>query len=199
VTSNQGKYTAGVDGITLKTPEQKWQQAQVLNPRRYQPLPLRRIYIPKKSGKKRALGIPAQRDRAEQALDLPALDPVSETLADSCSYGFRKERSPQDAMARCFLALAKRNSAEWILAGDIRACFDEFDHEWLVEHTPNHEGRLRAWLQSGYMEQRRLGARPVVNSATHWVLRNTQTTRTRVRRLFNITTRLVAWTARRLP
>ena len=156
VTSNQGKNTAGVDGIVLKTPEQKWQQAQALHRQGYQPLPVRRIYIPKKNGKKRALGIPAQCDRAEQALDLLALDPVSETLADSCSYGFRKERSPQDAMARCFIALAKRSSAEWILEGDIRACFDAFDHEWLVEHTPTHQGRLRAWLKSGFMEQRRI-------------------------------------------
>jgi RNA-directed DNA polymerase len=156
VTSNKGKNTAGVDGIVLKTPEQKWQQAQALPRQGYQPLPVRRIYIPKKNGKKRALGIPAQCDRAEQALDLLALDPVSETLADSCSYGFRKERSPQDAMARCFIALAKRSSAEWILEGDIRACFDAFDHEWLVEHTPTDQGRLRAWLKSGFMEQRRI-------------------------------------------
>jgi len=156
VTSNRGKNTAGVDGIVLKTPEQKWQQAQALYRQGYQPLPLRRIYIPKKNGKKRALGIPAQCDRAEQAVDLLALDPVSETLADSCSYGFRKERSPQDAMQRCFSALAKRISAEWILEGDIRACFDAFDHEWLVEHTPTDQGRLRAWLKSGFMEQRRL-------------------------------------------
>jgi RNA-directed DNA polymerase len=156
VTSNRGKKTAGVDGIILRTPKQKWQQAQALNRQGYQPLPLRRIYIPKKNGKKRALGIPAQCDRAEQALDLLALDPVSETLADSCSYGFRKERSPQDAMARCFIVLAKRTSAEWILEGDIRACFDAFDHEWLVEHTPTDQGRLRAWLKSGFMEQRRL-------------------------------------------
>jgi len=155
-TSNKGKNTAGVDGVVLKTPEQKWQQAQALHRHGYQPLPLRRIYIPKKNGKKRALGIPAQCDRAEQALDLLALDPVSETLADSCSYGFRKERNPQDAIERCFIALAKRSSAEWILEGDIRACFDAFDQEWLVEHTPTHQGRLRAWLQSGYMEQRRL-------------------------------------------
>jgi RNA-directed DNA polymerase len=156
VTSNRGKNTAGVDGIVLNTPEQKWQQAQALHRQGYQPLPVRRIYIPKKNGKKRALGIPAQCDRAEQALDLLALDPVSETLADSCSYGFRKARSPQDAMSRCFLALARRNSAEWILEGDIRACFDEFDQKWLVEHTPTHQGRLQAWLQSGFMEQGRL-------------------------------------------
>ena len=90
VSSNRGKRTAGVDGIVLKTPAQKWRQAQQLNAKDYEPKPLRRIYIPKKNGKRRPLGIPVQADRAEQALELLALDPVSETLADKCSYGFRQ-------------------------------------------------------------------------------------------------------------
>ena len=124
VSSNRGKHTAGVDGVVLKTPAQKWRQSQQLNAKDYKPKPLRRIYIPKKNGKRRPLGIPVQADRAEQALELLALDPVSETLADECSHGFRKERSTQDAMAGCFLALCRRQSAEWILEGDIRGCLD---------------------------------------------------------------------------
>jgi RNA-directed DNA polymerase len=153
VSSNRGKRTAGVDGIRLETPAQKWRQAQQLNAKDYKPKPLRRIYIPKKNGKRRPLGIPAQADRAEQALELLALDPVSETLADTCSHGFRKERSTQDAMAGCFLALCRRQSAEWILEGDIRGCFDHLDHEWLAEHVPAHQGKLRAWLKAGYLER----------------------------------------------
>lgn len=143
VTSNRGRNTAGVDGIILKTPAAKWQQAQELNRKDYRPQPLRRIYIPKKNGKRRALGIPTQADRCEQALDLLALDPVSETLADPCSYGFRRARSPQDAMARCFNALAKKNSAQWILEGDIRACFDQLSHDWMLNNTPTDPRRLR--------------------------------------------------------
>ena len=108
VSSNRGKRTAGVDGIVLETPAQKWQQAQQLNAKDYKPKPLRRIYIPKKNGKRRPLGIPTQADRAEQALELLALDPVSETLADKCSYGFRQGRSAQDAMAGCFQALCQQ-------------------------------------------------------------------------------------------
>jgi RNA-directed DNA polymerase len=153
VSSNRGKRTAGVDGIVLKTPAQKWQQVQQLNAKEYKPKPLRRIYIPKKNGKRRPLGIPVQADRAEQALDLLALDPVSETLADACSYGFRKRRSTQDAIEACFQALSRRVSAEWILEGDIRGCFDHLDHGWLVDHVPTNKERLRAWLQAGYLEK----------------------------------------------
>ena len=154
VCSNRGKRTAGVDGIILTTPAQRWRQAQALNAKDYRPQPLRRIYIPKKNGKRRALGIPTQADRAEQALEQLALDPVSETLADSCSYGFRQGRSTQDAIEACFNALSRRNdSAEWILEGDIRACFDTLSHRWLIEHIPTHRGKLRAWLNAGYMEK----------------------------------------------
>ena len=153
VSSNRGKRTAGVDGFVLKTPAQKWQLAQQLHAKDYEPKPLRRIYIAKKNGKRRPLGIPSQADRAEQALDLLALDPVSETLADTCSFGFRKGRSAQDAIQRCFQLLSRRCSAEWVLEGDIRSCFDHLDHEWLVGHLPTDKKRLRAWLKAGYLER----------------------------------------------
>jgi RNA-directed DNA polymerase len=153
VSSNRGKRSAGVDGLVLETPAQKWRQAQQLNAKDYKPKPLRRTYIPKKNGKRRPLGIPVQADRAEQALELLALDPVSETLADKCSYGFRQGRCAQDAMAACFQALCQQTSAEWILEGDIRGCFDHLDHTWLVEHVPTQKGKLRAWLQAGYLER----------------------------------------------
>ena len=153
VCSNRGKRTAGVDGVVLDSPEARWQQTQQLNAKDYKPQPLRRIYIPKKNGKRRPLGIPTQADRAEQALELLALDPVAECLADTCSYGFRKERSTQDAMAGCFLSLCRRYSAQWILEGDIRGCFDELSHNWLLDHIPTHKGKLRAWLKAGFMER----------------------------------------------
>ena len=124
VCMNRGKRTAGVDGVVLESPEVRWQQAQKLNAKDYAAKPLRRIYIPKRNGRRRPLGIPTQADRAEQALDLLALDPVAESLADGNSYGFRKERSTHDAIQACFCALSRRCNAEWILEGDIRGCLD---------------------------------------------------------------------------
>jgi hypothetical protein len=70
--------------------------------------------------------------------DRGALDPVAETLADSHSYGFRIARSTADAIAHCFTILAPRRGPEWILEGDIQACFDRIDHDWLLAHVPQH-------------------------------------------------------------
>ena len=64
------------------------------------------------------------RDRAMQALYLLALDPIAETTADPNSYGFRKERSTADAMMQCYIILARKGSAQWVLEGDVTSCFD---------------------------------------------------------------------------
>ncbi len=89
VTQNNGKNTPGVDGIVWKTDKQKINAAYALRRKGYKAQPLRRIYIPKKNGKLRALGIPTKSDRAQQALHLLGLLPISEALADVNSYGFR--------------------------------------------------------------------------------------------------------------
>ncbi|MBM3459004.1 MAG: hypothetical protein FJX77_10790, partial [Armatimonadetes bacterium] len=98
VTENSGKHTPGVDGVTWHTPHQQRSAVDTLRQRGYRPLPLRRVYIPKKNGQLRPLGIPTMRDRAMQALYLLALEPVAETLADPHSYGFRPGRSCADAL-----------------------------------------------------------------------------------------------------
>ena len=91
------------------------------------------------------------KDRAMQALYLMALDPVAETRADPNSYGFRKARSCADAIEQCFNALHKSTASEWILEGDIQACFDKINHEWLMQNVPMGDKHiLRAWLKAGY-------------------------------------------------
>jgi RNA-directed DNA polymerase len=156
VTENKGKRTPGVDGAIWKTPGSKHNAIGSLRRRGYRPQPLRRVHIPKANGKKRPLGIPTMRDRAMQALFLQALAPVAETTADGNSYGFRPARSTADAIGQCFLALSKKDSAPWVLEGDIRGCFDHISHEWMLRHIPMDREVLRKWLGAGYVENRTL-------------------------------------------
>ena len=88
-----------------------------------------------------------------QALWLLALNPVAETTADPNSYGFRPRRSTADAIEQCFNALAKRDSAQWVLEGDIRGCFDNISHNWLLENVSMDTVVLRKWLQAGFVDK----------------------------------------------
>jgi len=152
VTENQGKNTPGVDGEIWNTPTKKTNAVQRLRQRYFKAKPLKRRYIPKSNGKLRPLGIPCKIDRAYQALHLLTLDPIAETTGDPNSYGFRKNRSIADAMEQLCTVLARKDAAQWILEGDIKACFDELSHDWLETHIPTDKRSLRQWLKAGYME-----------------------------------------------
>lgn len=153
VTSNKGKNTPGIDGVIWRTPRRKMQAVKQLGRHGYKAQPLRRVYIPKKSGKLRPLGIPTMRDRAMQALHALALEPIAETTADPNSYGFRPGRGCADAIAQCFVSLSRNNCAPWILEADISSCFDEISHHWLMENIPIDRKILIQWLKSGFIDK----------------------------------------------
>src|SRR6516165_4900029 len=153
VVSNSGAKTPGVDGVLWNTPESKSAAFATLRRHGYRPQPLRRVYILKSNGKRRGLGIPTLADRAMQALHLLGLDPIAESRADGHSYGFRRERRCADALAQTHLVLSHRNGPEWILEGDIKACFDKISHEWLLTHVPMDRQVLERWLKAGFLEK----------------------------------------------
>jgi len=153
VISNRGARTPGIDNERWTTKAQKLAATRRLASRGYRAKALRRIYILKKNGKKRPLSIPTMMDRAMQALQALALAPIAEVQADPNSYGFRSGRCCHDAIAQCFNALAKPNSARWVFEADIRGCFDNISHSWLLKNIPMDKSILRQWLKCGYMEE----------------------------------------------
>lgn len=157
VITNKGKRTPGIDGELWKTDAEKMKAVNELNCQTYHAKPLKRIYI-EKFGKteKRPLGIPTMRDRAMQALQLLALEPVAETTADRISFGFRKYRSPEDAREYAFRILSRKDSPQWILEGDIKSCFDKISHEWMMEHIPTDKRILKEFMKCGYINKGKL-------------------------------------------
>src|ERR1700722_3949333 len=92
-------------------------------------------------------------ERPMQALYLLGLDPIAEAHADGHSYGFRRERRCADAMAQTHNLLSHRRDPEWILEGDIKACFDRISHRWLLDNIPMDKEVLRKWLKAGFLEK----------------------------------------------
>ena len=157
VTTNKGKNTPGIDGVKWTTPRLKMKAAEALSSRKYHAKPLKRVFIEKKGKKKkRPLGIPTMYDRAMQALYALTLEPIAETNGDRVSMGFRKYRSAKDASQFVFNTLSRKASAEWILEGDIKGCFDNIDYDWMINRIPMEKRKLKEFLKSGFMYKGKL-------------------------------------------
>lgn len=150
---NQGKKTAGIDGVKSLTPKQRGILSQTLRVAG-KAQPVRRTYIPKPgTTEKRPLGIPTMKDRATQALVKLALEPEWEAKFEPNSYGFRPGRSCHDAIAAIFNSV--RYQTKWVLDADIAKCFDRIDHEQLlnkIQTFPALRRQLRAWLRAGVVD-----------------------------------------------
>jgi len=161
VRGNRGARSAGVDGV--KPNSILFGEAMLagvredLKSRRFKPLPVRERMIPKANGKRRRLGIPTVRDRVVQASLKLVLEPIFEADFKPCSYGFRPKRRAQDAIAEIHHFASR--SYEWVLEGDITACFDEIDHTALMDRVRDRIGDRRvlglvkAFLRSGILTE----------------------------------------------
>jgi len=150
---NQGKHTAGIDGMVYDTPEARWRLFQEgLSLKGYTPRPVRRVYIPKDNGTQRPLGIPTGKDRVMQAIVKAALEPEWEARFEANSYGFRPGRCTMDAIEAIHTTLNQKHSSPWVLDADISGCFDNIDHGPLLAKLPVFTATLRRWLQAGVVE-----------------------------------------------
>ncbi len=157
---NQGKKTAGVDGIKSVKPQARLVMAAEIHPTRWKhqaSQPVRRVWIPKpgKPNEQRPLGIPPMIERCKQALAKMALEPEWEAKFEPNSYGFRPGRSCHDAREAIFNII--RSKPKFVFDADIKGAFDNICQEKLLNklHTYPHLRRaVKAWLKAGVMDGR---------------------------------------------
>lgn len=155
---NPGNCTKGTDGQTIDGTSIKRIRDLIeqLKDESYRPCPARRIYIPKKNGKLRPLGIPSFKDKLVQEVVRMILEAIYEGHFEDCSHGFRPHRGCHTAMA----SLQKGGSGtRWFIEGDIKGFFDNINHDVLISilseriHDERFLRLIRKFLKAGYLEQ----------------------------------------------
>lgn len=155
--SNKGASTKGIDNDTADGFGKKYVDSLIkeLSDGTYTPKPVRREYIKKKNGKMRPLGIPSFRDKLLQEVIRNFLEAIYEPTFSDFSHGFRPKRSCHTALEQAKLYF---RGAKWFIEGDIKGCFDDIDHDKLIEILQRKikDSRfinvIRSFLKAGYME-----------------------------------------------
>jgi RNA-directed DNA polymerase len=161
---NKGSRTPGLDGIQRDALKRNRDHhlkilQQQLREGTFKPMPVKRVYIPKKNGKKRPLGIPTLYDRWTQMAIKVILEPIFESDFVEFSHGFRPNRSCHTAVAHIYtLTIQPRRKVDWVIEGDIKGFFDHVHHQKLMtllrERIQDHRllTLIRNFVQAGVME-----------------------------------------------